>query len=232
MGDLMIGCPIYKRAWAVPRWFEHVHTACEAAKIEPEFAFVMDPNDEETIEAISNEHGVGYGFAVEQRDSHDGTRVWNDARYAWMVELRNELLGVVRLVEPKLFLSLDSDIFLHEQALVNMLESIEGCDAVGGKAYMTEGDRGHPSWAKLTRSGGLHRHDVDGVMPVEVIMAIKLMRPTAYNVNYEFHKQGEDIGWSLACQRAGLNLKFDGRVANKHVITPDRIDLIDKRCGY
>lgn len=230
--DLIVGCPVYKRGWILPTWFDHVEKATAAAGVEPVYAFVLDDRDEATVEAISNHNGAGYAFRVREREEHDGRRQWNPRRYEWMVELRNELLGVVRLAEPKLFLSLDSDILLHPDAIKVLMETIEDCDAVGGKCYMTPRGNRHPSWAQLGRNNHLYRADSDGIFPVDVIMAIKLMRPSAYNVDYEYSKQGEDIGWSKACKAKGLKLKWDGRVANKHVMDPLNLNLVDRRVGF
>lgn len=230
--EFLVGCPVYKRAWALPRWFEHLGEACELAGVEPVYVFIVDPDDEETIECISAQDGAGYVYAV--AGPNMDARNWGKDRFEWMVKLRNELLGVVRLVEPRLFLSLDSDIMLHRDALKNMMETIESCDAVGGKTYMTENGTAFPSWANIGKGigKGLIRYEADGQFSVQAIMAIKLMSPRAYNIDYQFHPHGEDIGWSIACREAGLKLMWDGRVASKHVMKPSSIDFVDARVGF
>lgn len=230
--EFLVGCPVYKRAWILPQWFDHVEKAAANAGVDPVYVFVLDDRDEETADAISNHNGAGYVFTVREPKEHDGERRWNHARYKWMATLRNELLGIVRLVGPHLFLSLDSDMLLHPDAIKNMIETSERADAVGGRAYMTETGRNHPSWSNISRNGGLYRKDGDGVFSVEIIMAIKLMKPSAYAIDYEFSKQGEDIGWSLACAKAGLKFLWDGRVVNKHVMNPGQLEVVDKRVGF
>lgn len=232
MDEIVVGCPVYKRAWVLPRWFDHVEKAFEVAGFTPTYAFVVDDRDEETIEVISNHHGGGFVFSVQEKVEHSGERTWNPQRFIWMAELRNELLGIVRLAQPPYFLSVDSDILLHEQALVNLLETIEHCDAVGGKTYLSETGNTVPNWANLSKSGGLKRYESSEVMAVQILMALKLMTPAAYAVDYSGHEQGEDIGWSLACRSKGLKFLWDGRVASKHIMRPDMLDKIDKRVGY
>jgi hypothetical protein len=63
-------------------------------------------------------------------------------------------------------------------------------------------------------------------------LAIKLMSPRAYNIDYRFHHQGEDIGWSVAATEKGLKLGWDGRICSKHVMAADQLQLVDPRCGY
>jgi hypothetical protein len=105
-------------------------------------------------------------------------------------------------------------------------------DAIGSRCYMTTTGRNWPSWGRLSPRGHLQRYDAEGYFPVDVIMAIKLMRPAAYQIDYQSHAQGEDIGWCLACHRAGLRLAWDGRVASKHVLQPHLLHRLDPRVGY
>jgi hypothetical protein len=63
-------------------------------------------------------------------------------------------------------------------------------------------------------------------------MAAKLMTPDAFRVDYEFDLQGEDVGWSRACARAGLTLGWEGRVISKHVLAPHLLTTRDPRVGF
>jgi hypothetical protein len=91
----------------------------------------------------------------------------------------------------------------------------------------------------LINAHGQYRPDENGVIPVDVIMAIKLLTPQALAVNYIFDQDGEDVGWSRAATAQGLKLAFDGRVCSRHVMHQrDRdtgklwSEIIDPRCGY
>ena len=164
---------------------------------------------------------------------------WHTAAYEKMVQLRNMLLEEVRNLRPDLFLSLDSDILCHPNQITNLVDTItrdeRGFDAVGGKVFLSPG-KAAPSWAYYNElKGGLRRSDIDYVTPVDVIMAIKLMAPPAYSVDYKFHRLGEDIGWSLACAEAGLKLAHDGRLASKHIMSKTNSEGLEKpdlRCGW
>ena len=63
-------------------------------------------------------------------------------------------------------------------------------------------------------------------------MAIKMMSPKAYNIDYESHIHGEDLGWSKAVKNAGGQMLWDGQVASKHVMNMKMFDVVDKRVGY
>lgn len=227
-----IGCPVAHRAWVLDAWFDHIEEACDNALVEPRYVFVGDPLDP-SFRVIERRAGA-FDLAEVPNRKGDDTRRWDQPRYLEMVGLRNRLLGAVREFEPAFFLSIDSDILLHPDALNMLLEDMEkdDYDAIGSRCYMTPTGRSCPSWARVSSQGSLQRYDSTGYFPVQVIMALKLMRPSAYAVDYELHVQGEDTGWSLACQRAGLRLGWDGRFGSKHVMQPYLLRRLDPRVGF
>lgn len=231
MTRLLVGMPVFRRGWILPLWFGGVESAAREAGLIPSYIFVGDPHDrdsfdviDEFLESVDREAYVSW---VEEYPDTPVNRVWNHKRYHRMVYIRNELLTVVRNIGPEYFLSLDSDIILHPKALVNMFESIERFDAVGGKTYMTPHGRNFPSYGMLP---GLKRVDDSGVFEVDVIMAIKLMTPEAYSIDYKFDSRGEDIGFSISCKDAGLHLGWDGRVVSRHIMSRDDLEKVDERC--
>lgn len=236
-----IGCPVTNRDWILPDWFDHTLAACEVAAVEPVYVFVYGTSADRTWQVLNREvrlrpfehHIVNY----EEHPMDGLRRSWDLARYNHMANLRNCLLEVVRYVGPDYFLSVDSDILLDKRVLKNLLEVIQDpdrpCDAVGGKVYMTPGKSKVPSYAMLRNgSNELKRQDQDGTFPVSVIMALKLMSPKAYNVDYRPNYHGEDIGWSLEARKAGCVLMWDGRICSKHVMDREHINEIDPRIGW
>lgn len=232
---LAVGCPIWKREWVLPAWLVAVENACYEANVIPDYIFVADPRDEpgqSIIQDFCKTFNRNCWMIWIEEENVPEKRVWNDERFHRMVYLRNLLLGGVRNLGPELFLSLDSDMLLHPHALKSMLELVGDFDAVGGKAYMTEKGSWCPSFGYITANRGILRYESTDVLRVDAIMAIKLMTPLAYLVDYEFHEQGEDIGWSLACKAEDVTLGWDGRVTNKHVMSEKALNAIDQRCGF
>lgn len=241
---LLIGCPIYKREWCFINWYEAARISASIAGYKPDdigFIYVTDRSDvkmKRYIQAHTYDHR---DFITVDQTCASEERQWNKTRYDEMVFLRNELLKEVRNQAPDLFLSLDSDILLHPLAISNMVDTLSGWNllssgpqygAVGGKTFMTERGEDWPSYANLNNAGALMRSNTDGVIQVQILMAIKLMTPVAYNVDYEYNDKGEDIGWSLACAERGLKLIFDGRVGNKHLMNLEMLDKVDERVGF
>jgi len=230
----MVGCPVFQRDWILPSWFEAVEKAFSGFDTDPEYAFVTTLGDDLTIKCVY-ENTVGRNLtttSVDQERDWD-QRDWSAVRYHEMVRLRNALLRMVRKEKPDLFLSLDSDILIHPKLMWNLLESIEQFDAVGGLAHMiSQTTITCPSWWMWGTSNELLRKDSNGVHRVDIIMALKLMSPKAYNVDYTFNTLGEDLGWSKNCAEHGVILGFDGRITNKHVMCREELSIVDPRCGY
>lgn len=223
-----------RRAWVIGPWFDRIETTCLHAGIEPIYVFVGDPDNDSTFDHI-RDRAPSAAVVPAPLGLLDGQRDWGRPhRYKQMVGLRNRLLEAVRIIEPDVFLSIDSDVLAHRQLVEQLLTAIDEDDwgAVGGKCYMTPAGTSAPSWANLTGGGGIYRYDNTGRFPVDAIMAIKMMTPAAYNVDYRHHVQGEDIGWSLACREHGVPLAWDGSVTSKHVMQPVMLDRVDPRVGF
>lgn len=232
---LMIGCPVLHRDWILERWFDHVEAAAEKAGVTDfTYIFVGDPeHDPKTFEIIKRRTRPGGTYTSPVPDGRSSDqREWNRRRFQRMVELRNRLLSGVRISGPDAFLSLDSDILLHEDAIAALLSNFDPAGAVGGKCYLSKVGTKAPSWGKLSRAGKLQRVDSVGTFPVDVLMAIKLMGPDAYAVDYKFDTEGEDTGWSKNARTAGVRLRWVGAPASKHVWGPDYLDKVDPRVGW
>ncbi|MGH2868993.1 MAG: glycosyltransferase family 2 protein [Solirubrobacteraceae bacterium] len=234
---VVIGCPVRSREWIMRRWFFHTSMAAEFAGVDVEYVFVVAADDP-SREVIAASAPGPYRFVDSQEVTAPDLRGWNPTRFRHMTILRNWLLNAVRETDPDYFLSLDSDILLHEDALHNLIDTAgSGYDAVGGKCWMTD-LKDACSYLMLINSHGFVRPDVHNVIPVDVIMAIKLMSRKAYAIDYIFDSDGEDVGWSREATRVGLKLGFDGRVCSKHVMREfdvdgtSRLNAIDPRCGY
>lgn len=222
----MVGCPVRDRAWVLPFWKKYLEQAIPDG-VDLHLAFVADRGDTETIDLINSWRDYPVTMAYSDLKYSPYDREWNEPRYGQMVDLRNQLLGIVREHEPDFFLSLDSDILLHPDAISSMLTLVGRADAIGGLTYLNPTDTRVVSAGSI-RNGMLDRsHIIKGeIYTIDVVMAIVMMCPQAYNIDYEPHAHGEDLGWSIAAKNAGLNLMFDGRVFNPHVWSRDWLSVV------
>lgn len=231
-----------------PEWVEHVRAAFDVIGLKPYWIFAIGVGptgqDDGTQKMATDLYKTDSGMWTEisEPDTSATRQNWTPERLSHMVDYRNKLLGIVRAARPDYFLSLDSDILIHPCGILTLLETIlmnhkvQGIqrkfDAVGGKAILSEGSKHMVTYGELNPNGGIRRKDSTGVFATQILMAVKLMTPAAYNIDYEYHRNGEDVGWSLACKRAGLTLGWDGRISNKHIMRPEYLGRVDRRVGW
>ena len=211
----------------MPYWYDAILKSFSQLDVGLHFVFVQS-EDDDSLDDLIFEDNLSIVTVDEDRFVE---RNWNLNRYQHMVNLRNMLLDKVRSIGPDLFLSIDSDIILNPNFYSSTIKHSEW-DAVGGKVYLAKSRKEFPSYAKIASNGNLIRPDAEGFFKVDVLMALKLMKPSAYNVDYCLDKRGEDIGWSLSCRNQGLKLFWNGSVSSKHVILPEQIGVFDERVGY
>lgn len=233
--NILVGCPLSRREWILPEWKRHTDIALEGHDVS--FHFVTSRHDVLDLNYLEEwqqtDGNVTWEFFPENRRAD--VRDWRAERVRKMVELRNTLLETVREREPEIFFSLDSDILLHPEAVSSALELFRDPEvwAVGLKCFMTPEGFNYPSNAMNKMDGKGHaRLKLSEALEVDIIMAAKLMKPDAYNVNYCFQPFGEDGGWSDAVTEAGGKLMWDGRITNKHVMKPEYLDVVDPRAGF
>lgn len=236
---LLVGAPVRGREWVIDEWISYLEESAWNAGVEPGYVIVGAEDDPTVVKiyehCVANQRffqlvTIKEKFKFEQ----PGRRTWHSERYHHMVDIRNRLLTAVRLYHPGAFLSLDSDILLHKDTLGQLSESLTEYDAVGGKLYLGHVGRSVPNHAFL-RSGGGQTYRTDhegGVVKTDVLMACKLMSSQAYHIDYEHDHRGEDFGWSKAAKDEGLRLGWDARTCNKHIMKPEDLNKVDKRCGY
>lgn len=230
---VLIGAPVCQRGWIIDRWLEHAAASADAAGVDYSFV-LLGGMDDPTFDVVRGlpQFDVVCLYTDEPRD--EDIRDWNEIRIQRMVDLRNILLGYVRLDGPDYFLSCDSDVLLHPDAVANMIETQVERDwaAVGGYCYLSE-DRGCPSYSNFPAQYVLHRPDLPREQQrCDILMAIILMTEKAWSIDYQFSVHGEDIGHGVAMRNAQLAVGVDARVVNKHIMEKRLLDEIDPRCGW
>lgn len=243
MGQLMIvvGAPVTQRAWILRRWFDHFRIQEGVSTRSLYFLFVYGepravlPDDTLTILRGEQQNGDWARVEILHDDGNDHypRRVWDVERYKTMARLRNRLLTRVRSMEPDFYLSCDTDILLPANALRRLVEEVEHFDGVSPLTYMTPDGTRFPN---VMNEGWTTRPDVDklhGTVEVDAAFAVKLMTPKLYaRVDYIEHPMGEDLGWANSVRAEGLKLGLVTDVRAKHVMSEERLNVMDVRVGF
>lgn len=215
--NILIGCPVYDRAWILPTWFEFIEKQ-NYPKANIGFIFELGDNDDETHDVLWNWQVAhpeykGFDAQIYMRISHeahpDGTRVWGAQKYENMVTLRNNLLERVAGLSEQYdyYFSLDSDILLEDPETLNKLvahaESLAGADVLSPLSYMTPFDTEFPSAMTWVNDPGaqairdLNKYPVGEVFEADIVMAAVFMKKHVFEkIRYRWHLQGEDLGFA------------------------------------
>lgn len=225
MTNILIGMPVFQRAWVLPTWTEAIEKQ-NFPKENLGFVFNLGPNDDETHDILWTWHERNPEFKVfdaqiQMKINHsahpDGTRIWGSEQYYNMVFLRNDLLERATVLSNQFdyYFSLDSDIILENPDTLNRLVAYAQEDskraAISPLTYMTPFDTNFPSsmtW--IDRPGDrairdLGRYQIDKLFETDIIMAAVFMQKETFcNIRYQWHRQGEDLGFATALADAGL----------------------------
>lgn len=252
---ILIGCPVYDRAWILPTWFEMIEKQTwDHNKVG--FIFEASPDDEETLELLfkyqsENPHLQCFDIGVNSQSQHeshkefidhDGIlrkfRQWNPTRYKAMINFRNSLLVRVQDRSPSRYFSLDSDILLENPSTLEELYWFTDkpeVDAAAPLCFMTPEDLGFPNvmtWVGPPGSPAFRDNDsypISERFKVDVIMAAKMMTRETYTKSYyTYHRLGEDLGWSYSCSRHNLSLWSVSDIYATHVMFKDDFKKIQE----
>lgn len=233
---VLVGCPVYDRAWILPDWFEAI--ANQDFPLEDiGFIFETAPNDHETFSALIDFRDAHpelrcfeiYENGSEIHKSHpEGMRSWPTERYTTMSNLRNSLLEKVKTIKPDRYFSLDSDIILEDPRTISelcQLTSLPTIDAISPLTFMTMEGTDFPNTMTWGPPGQLARRKRSGypigtLFKSDIIMAAVMMKPNVFkNARYSWHKQGEDLGWSQDCQKYGFGLYVASYIYSAHIMS-------------
>lgn len=236
---VLIACPVYKREWILPDWFEALENQnYPLEKIG--FIFELGNDDDATHEVLYEWHekhpqvAVFDGVIREDIKHHvhpDKKRYWDGEKYMNMVYLRNSLLDRATCLDFDCYFSLDSDIILSDPNTLKFLaDSIDYYDVVSPLAFMTPTDDECPSVMWWYDGPGYQamrdskRMQYGRFFQADIVMAAKMMSKEVYkNVRYMWHKQGEDLGFAANLHRGNFRSYCASQIYAFHAMYEDML---------
>lgn len=241
----MVGCPIYQRAWILPRWLDAL-AAQDSAELA--LAFVLTPGEDGTEKLIETEklrprfkYVDVYNFKG-GKESVD--RDWADtSRVATIAEKRNKVLEMAAHSECDYLLSLDSDVIVPPGGIAALLDTLkQEYDAVCPKVWI---------WDALFVAARYEKGKVaflnrktTGIQPVDIVtsgaclMKREVFENTAvlYGVSvldtdFGFAPGSEVNGWhgsecifwSKNAREAGYKLAANCNLSFKHIMAKEQL---------
>jgi len=231
---IIIACPIYKRDWILSHWVRCIlKQSINISNIG--FIFEVSPEDKTTVAALRAwkqiDKNIPLFDIIERSDiphfeHQNNGRQWTLSKYHNMINMRNSILLKVREYQPDYYFSLDSDILIENPNTIELLIAHinEGADAVSPLMYMTPVGTNFPSvmsWKEDWKGSRDQSYPIGTYFKSDIIMAAKMMSKKTYmNVDYEFHQQGEDLGWSKNASKNNLNLYCASYIYAPHIMSP------------
>lgn len=225
MKKILIGCPIFDRAWLLPEWIKRIE-AQDYPKDHIGFVFELGPDDDATHDILWQwqidrpEYKIFDAqiyMGVPHSTHPEGCRTWNYEKFYNMVELRNNLLERATSLADQFdyYFSLDSDIFLEDPQTLNKLVALaedKSRSVLSPLMYMSGYETLHPSAMTWSNGPGslaerhLEQYPRGEIFKADVVMAAVFMQKEVFtNVRYRFHVQGEDLGFAWALEEEGFD---------------------------
>ena len=239
---VMVGCPIYNRAWILPKWLDALALQTNAADIALAFCHTEGNDGTERIIAAEKlrdrfRYVDVYSFkgGVEGGKEHN----WTDLdRLNTIAAKRNRLLDMARHSEAEFYLSLDSDVLVPEGGLQALLDTIQTAPAhaVCPKVWIWDAFFVAAKYDKSGKVAFLPRK-ITGVHPVDIVTSgACLMKKEVFmnpSVQYGVAVLGADyafapgsevngwhgsecIHWSKTARAAGYKLAANCNVSFPH----------------
>lgn len=227
MGEksILIGAPIYDRAWILPHWIKYIENQ-EYPKDNIGFVFELGPDDNETHDILwewqnSRPEYKTFDAQIYMKVKHethpDGMRIWSAEKYYNMVTLRNNLLERATGLSDQFdyYFSLDSDIILEDpltlKKLVEKAEEDPERHVLSPLMYMTPHETNFPSAMSWVDGPGrraariLERYKVNETFEADIVMAAVFMQHAVFTTaRYQWHRQGEDLGFATVLSDLGF----------------------------
>lgn len=252
----VIGTPAWDRAWCLPLWFRSVRANVDPA--DTGLVFVVPSTDYHTREAIAK-YSEGFRWVEILRDRN--TPVPRESRPATdhkaLAAARNQILKVVSRVQPRLFVSWDTDLLVGDGSVDRIAREdkpvcsswtwlnrqpprkIRHYDGSDYQEVLWQDPVCASAMAWSMRFPGRAVHYPSeqfnvracGTWECGVTLAFQVMDRRAYSVgSYAPHHDGEDITFNLALRRRGYGSWCCADVLGVHLY--DREARDETRMGW
>lgn len=221
---LIVGAPVYQRAWALGRWFDSLFRQKMDLK-QTGLVFAHTSGNDSTLEIIEK---WGQKFDSLSIIPCEDVKAFGDRdpeRYYSLAILRNRIFDKLREIQPDYYFSWDSDILLPEGTLKGLLKDKK--NIVGPYVDLVP-PNGIPNCATKIGDGFRRRkpyaqfYPQTGLYEVDAVFAVSLMEQKVFNAcSYGYHPGGEDFFMAQQCIDAGFHSFVDARFIGQHLYHKD-----------
>lgn len=222
---IALGCPVYCRAWSLPRWFQSVFDNINPSTVDLIFA-LTDLGEDNTLELIEKYGQKFSSLTIIPCNDLPAFGNRDPERYYPLAILRNRIFDSLKELQPDYYFSWDTDILIPEGTIKALLEDRKDivapyCDLV------PPGDI--PNCCTRSVKGGYSRkkpysvHYPKGTLfQTDSVFAVQLMESKVFNAcTYGWAPGGEDYFFSNEVYEKGFESWMNSRFECTHLYKKD-----------
>lgn len=244
---IIVGCPVQNRDWVLPYYLKAIYDL-DYDKKEIKLCFLVNDSTDGTDQILidfrnkyQNQYaGIAvkverYGFSADNRDKGRNTNSFQQFAF-----VRNKYLELVKQTGVDYLFSVDSDILVPSNSLRKLISNDKDICSMLVNNMATRRGYGKDAMNILEYKGRsqdkcqhLYEHVLaypqNTVFEVEVTGAAYLIkRKVLSDVRYEWHNQGEDIGFCVNAKKKGYRIWCDSTLYGEHIMNREVEHLLKK----
>lgn len=226
---IAITCPVYERAWVLPRWYKCVL----AQGIKPkniDLIFGLTDGEDETRTIIQDFQSYFGSTRIIECNDLPSFRGRDQGRFEILAHIRNRILESIESEQYDLWFSYDSDILIPDGCLKTLIKDIKSKDVDIVAPYVELMPRVPNCATRRQNSDQFWRRTPYGMFYPQgsfyevqngTVFAIFLAKPKVFAFRYGWHEGGEDFYWGNQMLDNGIRSWMDSRVICEHIFRRD-----------
>lgn len=231
---IVLGCPLQNRGWVLPHYLKAI-SDLDYDKSQIALCFLLNDSTDNTKDLLlefRKQHEKEYSqiiiknilFGLPPEDRNKGRNAQSFHHFA---HIRNRWSEIVRTIpEAEWVFSVDSDIIIPANSLKKLLENNKDiCSMLANNTQHRLGvGRDCFNILRLNPiSPNNYKHIIDfplnSLIEVDVTGASYLIRRKVLdNTVYEWHRQGEDVGFCINAKKNGYKIWCDTSLIGNHIM--------------
>lgn len=234
--SVVLGCPVQNRAWVLPYYLKHIYELDYPKKDLTLWFLVNDSKDatlqilEEFAKLHKEEYGKieiqndFYGFHPDNRNKGRSSRSFHQFTY-----VRNKWVEGLKKLNADWVFSVDSDILIPSNCLKKLINNDKDiCSMLVNNMAHPRG-YGRDCTNVLAKTATKYTHILeypqDTVFECDVTGAAYLIKRAVFNNTlYQFHPQGEDVGFCINACKNGYKIWCDSTLKPFHIMNDKILD--------
>lgn len=230
---IIIGCPVQNRDWILPYYLDHIYKL-DYDKKEIILVFLVNDSLDNTLNILldfqrkheSEYNGIIINNAIYGLKPDDRNKGRNSQSFHQFTVVRNRWIEIIKGINADWVFSIDSDILVPSNSLKKLISNNKDiCSMLVNNSLHRMGFG--KDCFNIMKLGGLSKDkyahimefELNSLFQVDVTGAAYLIRKNVFNnTTYQYHNQGEDIGFCRNARMNGYEIWCDSSLYANHIM--------------